>query len=493
MKVILICPKVAALRTPLMHNIGIAYVAASLRHAGYTPEIIDIFGKRYSDFEVLSILKTSLNVPEKIWIGIGSIVTCYSYVKWLVKEIKKIRPDAYIVIGNSLGSSIYNFIFDEMPVDAVVLGEGEATAVELARAIDKGLPLENVDGICFRTKFGFKKNKLRSLIENIDDIPLPALDLFDMEIYLNNQKTETNLRTIYISTTRGCPYKCTYCYHAYQGSRTRHHSVERSIAELKLYKINYGIEGFVLSDDLFMLNRERVEKFCDALEGEGLNNLKWSVAGRANSCQNLELIKRMKKSGCQAIGMGIETGDQRILNNINKRTTVEMGLKAINNCFEAGLKSSCSFMIGNEGENYDSIKNTLEFIDKANIEPPVTFFFATPYPDTELFNRGMKKGIIKNVKKLVESYGEQGASLLVNFSELSDAELINLKNSAQLKIVLNYARKNKLWFISYLFKRTLFYIKTINNYFNEHGAKETINRIYDKLMIRLKSLYGGKI
>ncbi len=486
MKVLFICPNVATLRAPLVHNIGVSYVAGAVRAAGFNCGVLDIYGMQLGDEDVIAKLEMSLAGEEKIVVGIGTIISGFTYVNWLVREIKRIKPDAFVVIGNSVGSSIYNFIFDEMPLDAVVMGEAEETMVEFLRKIERGETLEEVKGICYRTANGFRKNDARPLITNIDEIAWPALDLFDMEIYFENQKKHSGARTIYLSTTRGCPYKCTYCYHAFQGSRIRSHSIERIISELKFYKEKYKLESFAFSDDLFMLNRERVLAFCDALDREKLN-MTWAVSGRVNSCRDMDVLKRMKNSGCTMIGLGVESGDPRILENIKKRATVEMAKTAIFNCRQADIFPSCSFMIGNEGENYESVENTVKFIDEVNIEPPVTFFFATPYPDTALFATGLKKGLIKDVKELVRSYGEQGANLLVNFSQLSDEQLIKLKNRAQLKIVFNYARRNKAWFFKYIFRRAYFYMETIYKNFMVNGFKETLKKIKEKLWARINS------
>lgn len=491
MKAILICPRVAAMRDPYIHNIGISYIAGALLAAGHDVEVIDAYLNQYDDMELESVIRETVPRDGRLLVGIGGIITAYNFIDGLSRIIKSVNRDAFIVVGNSVGSSTFNFIFDDMPVDAVAMGEGESTVVELAAALENDGPLEEVRGICYRTPHGFRRTPPMPLIQDLDSIPFPALEKFDMERYMINSVRAIGKRFINISTSRGCPYNCTYCYHAFQGTKVRRHSVERIISEIKLYRQRYSIESFAFSDDLFMINRKLVEAFCDALVRES-PGLEWIVAGRVNSCLDSELLKKMRGAGCVMIGLGVESADQRILDNINKRATVDMARRAINNCRAAGIEPSCSFMIGNEGENAETVASTVAFIDEMEIEPPVTFFFATPYPDTELFRRGVKSGKIRNARKLVREYGEQGANLLVNFSQLSNAELISLKNQAQMRIVLNYASKHKRWFAGYIFRRARFYAGVISRSAASEGLLSTAKRVAEKILVRLRVLIGAR-
>jgi hypothetical protein len=156
-----------------------------------------------------------------------------------------------------------------------------------------------------------------------------------------------------------------------------------------------------------------------------------------------ELLVRIKKAGCVSLGFGVESGSPLILKNIKKFATPEQALKAIHLCQKIGIEPNCSFMINNIGESRETVFETVEFVKKAKI-PPISFFYATPYPGTELYTYALQKGLIPDELKLIESYGEQGGKILVNFTNMSDDELMSLNKEAVKAIRDNYRRVHPL-------------------------------------------------
>jgi radical SAM superfamily enzyme YgiQ (UPF0313 family) len=215
----------------------------------------------------------------------------------------------------------------------------------------------------------------------------------------------------------------------------RFHSAERIIEEVKLVQEKFGIKGVFFADDLFITNKKRVHRFCDLVEKEGLK-FSWSAAGRVNLVEE-ELLEHMKLAGCVGLGFGIESGSQKILDNIKKQTTVEQGGRAITMCKKVGIYPPTSFMIGNVGETRETVYESVNFIKKY-VDETVFFFYTTPYPDTELYQYAKDKGMIKDEIELFEAYGEQGAKILVNFTDMTNQELTDLKAEAEWEIQKHY-------------------------------------------------------
>ncbi len=434
----LICPK----REPSVYNIGLAYIASSLMQEGHLVSVLDIEGYRYTEDQVLDIIKRS----DCDVIGIGTLITAYRYVKWLVKAIRSVKPDVSIWVGNSISSSIPEIILRDMDVDVVVIDEGEVTVKELAETITIGRDLHSVKGIVYKENGRIMCNENRELIKDLDTISYPAWGLFPQEIYMNKRTGDLPTPTAYIVTTRGCPYQCTYCYHPFQNRKIRMHSAKRIVEEIKHLRERYGIKSFSFADDLFVVNKKRVFELCDLLHTEQIN-MQWMASARVNLVDE-PLLLAMKKTGCIALGFGIESGSQKILDNIKKKATVEQARVAIQLCKKIGINPVCSYMIGNMGETRDTVFESVSFIKENTLEQGAFFFITTPYPGTEVYEQAKESGKIKDEVALFESYGEQSDNLLVNLTDLSDEALLNLKREAENEIWRVYIKKYPLKFIA---------------------------------------------
>jgi len=459
----------------MVYNIGLSYVAASLIEEGHDVEVLDIEGYRYSKKEVLDIIRDY----DCDIIGLGTLITAYKYLKWLVPEIRRIKPDIPLILGNSIGSTIPEIILNEMPIDVVVIGEGEITIKELVKAIESKKDLSTINGIAFKKNGKVIITPERELIKDIDSIPLPRWDLFPLKIYMGNfghsfRRQFLKPPIFFLNTARGCPYHCTYCYHPFKNKKIRLNSAEWIVDVLKHLKQEYKINSFLLADDLSITNKKRMIKLCDLLIEEKLN-LDWSATGRVNLVTE-ELLVKMKSAGCKVIGFGIESGSQKILDNIKKQVKVNQAAKAILLCKKVGIYPSCSFMIGNVGETRETVFESVEFIKKY-IDKLTSFFITTPYPETELFDYAEEHGLITDKVKLFERYGEQGSQLLVNFTDMTDDELWALKLEAERAIVRNYLKIYPGKIPLYLFNRFRGLIRAVNNQLKLYDVKTLIYKI----------------
>ena len=431
MKIMLINPPIREWAKPNVLPLGLGYIASALRNSGHSVEVMDINAYRWSRDEVEKKIKTAdFNV-----VGIGAIVTVYRYVKWLIGILKRDRPDKKIMIGGSVGTSIPRIILEKTEADIVCKGEGEITVVELVNALQSGIDLKTVDGIWFKGQDGrIIINRGRSPIKDLDNIPLPAWDLFPMEIYLKNPVGAPNRNkwidgnndddvplSMNLNGTRGCPYKCIYCYHDFMGSGYRHRSPKNIINEMRILYDQYGVRYFHFIDDEFCLKKSFMFDFCKELKGEFNKNVSWGCAGRVNLMTE-DLVAAMADSGCVLIGYGIESGSQKMLDIMKKGVTVQQAKDAIQLTKKYLGWADCSFMVGTPGENRKTIQETIEFCREVDLAPEV-IFFTTPYPGTELYELALRQGKIGDEEEYILNLGEQGEKIRVNFSELSDEEL----------------------------------------------------------------------
>lgn len=432
MKILLINPPVREWAKPNVLPLGLGYIASALRKENHNVEIMDINAFRFSSEQVEGKIK---NADFDI-VGIGGIVTIYKYVKWLTELLKKHHPDKKIIIGGSVGSSIPDIIFEHTKADIICIGEGEIAVVELMDALITGKDLNGIQGIWFRSRDGrIIKNKIRPPVQDLDKIPFPAWDLFPMDIYLKNPVgapnrnkwvdgcTDTvNILSMNLSGSRGCPYKCIYCYHDFMGQKYRHRSSGNIIQEMKILNAKYGVQYFHFIDDEFCMDRDFVFSFCKAMKDNFDSKISWGCTGRVNLMSEY-LIKTMKDSGCVLIGYGIESGSQKILDIMKKQVKVEQAKEAVRLTKKHLGWADCSFMVGTPGENWQTLQETIDFCKELELYPEV-IFFTTPYPGTELYNMALSQKKIADEEKYVLGLGEQGEKICVNFTDFSDDELL---------------------------------------------------------------------
>lgn len=430
MKILLINPPIREDEPPRHIPFGLATIASVLREEGHTVEMLDINAYRYSESEIEA--KLTVNDRYDI-IATGGLITLYKYLKWLVPKIRQHNPKTPIVLGGGVVSTHPKLLLSNTPADVAVIGEGEVTMSELASQIEAGKKIQAVKGIAYKPKKGqIKVNPPRPLISNLDDIPFPAYDLFPMDIYLNNVgHADAILKSTELSliTCRGCPYSCHFCYGLFGCARNR--SIDNVIAEIQLLQDKYNPETYLILDEIFTTSRKRVKEFHEKTKKEGLD-LTFSCYGRVNII-NSEILTTLKKSGCYSIGYGIESGSQKILDNMNKRVTVEQAKKAIKLTRKHHLMPRTTFMIGYPGETEETLKETITFCRELNLSPG--FFITTAYPGTQLY-QDHEKEILAQYGSLDAYFSVLGDAtyLTFNFTDFSDEKLLELRTEMQQKL-----------------------------------------------------------
>ena len=454
----------------LWYPIGICYVASSLIHDGFDVEIIDIIGENLSR----NNFNKRLSECKADCFGIGGLVMAFNNVVDISFMIRDLYPDSFIFAGNTVGYTIPEILLQNSAVNAIIMGEGEITTVELARAIQSEKKLDDVKGIVHKNSNGdIIFNPPRPPIENLDDLPLPAWDLVPMKDYFKNYG-----HNLYpISSVRGCPYNCIYCCKTFIGYRVRSRSSQNIIDELIEVKKRFDIDSFAFFDDLFIYNKNRVMKFCELKANSPLKDMEWTASARVDSL-NDELIETLVKSNCVDLGIGFESSSQHILDFYNKKITVEQSRQTIDLCRKHGIGTAgASFIIGAPGETEETVKLSVDFCKKNGLryEP----HFVTPYPKTPLYDYAKQKGLIKDELEYIKKIAKYGNTnnLIVNITDnFTDEELITL-------------REKSIYFPADTSKTFEYYINEAIKIFKKDGVFELISKathhlpqVYEKIL-----------
>jgi len=435
MKVLLINPPIRESYPPNCFPLGLAYIAAVLQKAGYDVQVLDINAYRYK-FEDIKIM---VNWDTFNVIGITGMVTQYAYIKKLIQFLKEYHPNIKIIVGGPIGSTVPKLMLEKTGTDICIVGEGEITIVELLSAIKNNKKLNSIDGLAFKKDNKIIFTKPRELIKDLDTIPFPTWDLFPVDIYVNYSVTgyDKNSRNMAVLTSRGCPFACSFCWDTF-GKKVRFRSPGNVIEEFKILKEKYNINRINPYDETFTVNKKRAIDICNLMIKEKIN-FKWDCGARVN-CIDEELLLKLKEAGVDFILYGIESGSQIILDEMNKKTTIEQAHKALQMTKKLGIEIVTPLIIGFPSESKETIQESIDFFTKENIYCGEAFF-PTPHPGAPLYEYTMKKGLIEDEEKYLETLGEF-TNLHINLTNMSDEELICLKKNAEKKIFISYFIKN---------------------------------------------------
>ena len=323
------------------------------------------------------------------------------------------------------------------------IGEGEITFVELLDAFAGKRPLASVDGIAFIDENGsYVRTKPRELIQNIDTIPMPAYDLFDMTYYtmLRLPNIKANERAIPMLSGRGCTFACNFCYRMDKGFRPR--SAEGIIEEIRHVKEKYHVSYIGFSDELLMSSKERTLELCEAFLEADLN-IKWDCNGRLNYADK-NVLQKMKDAGCVFINYGIESLDDETLRVMHKGLTRSMIVRGVENTLEVGISPGLNIIYGNINEPLSAIDDAVEFLLKYDDHAQLrTIRPVTPYPGSELFDYAVEKGLVKDAEDFYENKHLNSDLLAVNFTKYSDDEIYQKLYEANMKLISRYMEVNQ--------------------------------------------------
>jgi len=417
--------------------VGAGYIAAALKKAGFDVEIYNQDVHHYSEEH----LTRYLDSRHFDMVGMGVIGGYYQYRKLLSisAAVNKSKKRPFYVLGGHGPSPEPGYFLEKTGADAIVIGEGEETIVDLAKTVAARRPLSSVRGIAYRDGKQVKITPRRPLVADLDSLPRPAYELFPMEFYRLLREPNSSPRDFVLPMVsgRGCPFKCAFCYRMDEGFRPR--STEGIIEEIKMLKSDYGINYVYFSDELLISSVSRTVELCEAFISNGLN-IKWECNGRLNYASP-GMLQLMKRSGCVFINYGIEALDDEVLRKMNKCLTVEQITRGIEATLKEGISPGFNVIFGNLGDNARTLTKAVDFLLKYDDGAQLrTIRPVTPYPGSPLYYRAIKTGLLKDCADFYENKHVNSDLLAVNFTEMTDAEFHKALYAANKVLIRNYFR-----------------------------------------------------
>lgn len=367
-------------------SIGVAYIAAVLKDHGYEVEVVDAYVNQYDLSKITEII--GHHSPDII--GISVLTPSADVVYEISRNIRVIFPYIKIVMGNMHASLFSNEILSNNYADFVVHREGEFIMLELVKIIENKGNLEAVKGISFKKNGVIVHNPLRPHIDDLDSLPFPAWDLLPMDKYSTDPRTEVMKGVVerQILATRGCPNQCTFCSSRTErslGSRYRMRSPKNIVNEIEYMDRHFDVEVFAFVDLAFPLVKHHAMAVCQEIIDRGLHKkITWTSECRVKPI-DLEILAKMKESGCVRINFGIESGNDAILKMLKKNFTTEEVKKTVKIAQDVGLEVDGMFMIGLPSETEETIRETIDFAIELNVRYAIFNLFV-PYPGCELWD-----------------------------------------------------------------------------------------------------------
>jgi len=369
--------------------LGIASLAAYLRERKISPKVIDSPIMNW-DFEKTA--DEAVKSGAKI-IGVSCLTeNRYSAIKTL-KEIKKKDSEITTIIGGLHATFLDKLLLQHYEfIDIVVRGEGEETLYELVEAIKKKKQLDRILGISFRKDGKIKVNPPRCFMDSIENLPLPAYDLFPMKEYPLPPDVRGVKQTTLVTTSRGCPMGCKFCETTLAwGKKVRSTSAEKLFEQVRKLNQKYGIDYIRFADDLFTLKKEKVMKFCELIIKNKLA-IRFRIQARVDTVDE-EMLNALKNAGCDLVEYGAESGSNKILNVMGKNITVEKIKIASEITKKAGIELKFFLIIGSLEEKSEETWETFRLIKEAKPDW-IGINALTIYPGTYVYDVAKKEGLI---------------------------------------------------------------------------------------------------
>lgn len=366
--------------------LGLAYLAAAVRRAGRSVDLIDANALRV---ESAPLARHILEVSPAL-LGISTNVVTHPAGTDLVKKLRRAGFPGRIILGGPLPSALPGFCLDSSGSDAAVVGEGEETLVEIMANLAAGRkePFRDVKGCFWRNREGeLIREEPRPLIGDLDTLPLPAWDLLPPFAYYKSRARRRPIGAVICS--RGCPYQCTYCNKSVFGSRYRSYSVDRVVREVEILVADFGVRQLDILDDNLTLNLDWAKDLFRGLARFGLAiNLQNGL--RADLCDE-ELLDLMKTAGVFKISLGVESGCPEIQARIKKNLDLGKILQTVRWARQRGMVVYGNFIMGFPDDSPETIRRTIDFA--IELDPDlVNFMYLVPLPGTEIWDEIEKHG-----------------------------------------------------------------------------------------------------
>jgi len=409
------------------------YLAGYLKQRGEDVRIL--FRPPRRDFD--KFVKNILDLNPLI-VGFGSLYPELAVIAELIGRLNKSGRKPPIVIGGQMVSPIPEFAVEISGADFGIVGEGEVTLFKLIQALRNGSDIHNIGGLVIREDNRTILTGPGEYIEDLSELPPIPFEMFPEEKWVPigryySDKAQPhwrfNDRVIPVHGGRGCPFNCNFCYHH---SKFRYRSIEAMMDEAQAGLERFKGNMLYFGDDLVIFNPQRARELVGAINAFK-RPIEYSISARFDVLERIsdDLLKDMKESGCRIMGLGVESGSQRILDLMDKRITVKQikeGLKRLN---MSGILPTVSIMVGQYSETPQDAKESVNLMlgslkDDKNIE--YAFTITTPFPGSALYDLALKEGRLRDDLDFYQRYKfnltRRPFQLAVNLSAMPDEELL---------------------------------------------------------------------
>lgn len=433
MKILLINPSQTGvygkMSPPDYPPMGLAYIGAVLEKDGHKVRIIDIGADKIP-------LKSLMRIFQGAdIIGLTATTPTFKNAE-LICKLAKENSSAITILGGIHATIASEECAKSKFIDFVVRGEGEETIVELVNSIKNKKNPKKINGLTFKSKNKIIHTPNRELIKDLDKIPFPARHLFNHQKYSYPDSLASPVMPI--MTSRGCPHGCTYCCTKQIFTRkVRFRSAKNVVDEIEHLIKKYGVKEIHFWDDNFTLNKQRVFEIRDEIRKRGIKlNFAFPNGLRVDQV-DADILIALRDMGVYSMAFGVESGNQVILNNVKKGTTIAQIEKAYKIAKKLGFETWGFFMIGLPGETKETIINTINFAKKIN--PDIAkFHILKPFPGTEVFNQLKEQGLITDFN--YSNYGIHTRPVH-RLPELSEEDLLQWSKTAYKQF---YLRPSKI-------------------------------------------------
>lgn len=468
MKVLFVNPPQTASKYKFMGVIapplGIAYMAGVLQENNIDVEILDASAE---DMDFKDVEKELLKRKPDL-VALTALTPTIGRALETAQVVKETLPDSIVVMGGY--HPTFNFIetLEDENVDIVIRGEGEYIMLNLVQALENQSSLHDVKGIVFEDKNSKEivVNPEAPLIQDLDELPFPALNLLPMKKY-RLLDMDTHMTTMI--TTRGCPMQCSFCSSAaMHGKKIRERSVENIVDEIEYLKTNYDIDTIAFMDDTFTLKKRKVMAICDEILKRNIE-IMWGCTSRVDTLDE-KLLKKMKEAGCITIFIGVESADQQQLDNMCKNTTIAKIENAFKIAHKLKIRTIASVALGMPGDTKEIMNKTVKFVHK--LKPNYAIYsLATPYPGTRFYKEAFEKNLIK-----IKDWSKY--TLITPILETIDCSLNDMRKIQAKAFMKFYLRPH--YIIRQFLQDGPYLLKTIFGVIKTALSKTPKNTDYDK-------------
>ncbi|MEC7640652.1 MAG: radical SAM protein [Nitrospinota bacterium] len=415
--------------------LGLLAVASVLKRAGHEVRILDLRISIQPDEDLKNALE-EFN-PEYVGIGLMTIEAEHAFAT--AAQVKSLKKDVTVIFGGPHCSHDPQYILHDPNVDLLVVGEAEITIIELFDALKNNTDLSMVKGIAYRKDSKYCLTPERSVIKDLDWVN-QEYGLINVEDYFEPECSTDFLpatkRFMSIVTSRGCPFKCTYCHDLF-GKSIQYRSPEVVLDEMEHLIQKYGVQEFQILDDVFNVNMKRCKQILSMMAERKLNvKVCFPNGVRADFFDN-EMIQIMRAAGVYRLALGIESGSERILEMIDKKLDIGIIDNVVRDLAKSDISVHGFFMLGFPGETREEMDETIRFACNLDLAT-ANFSLVTPNPGTKL------RETLAEEKQLQNKEFSQYTFDVVNSNEskLNATELLTKRKAAYRLFYLNPKR---LW------------------------------------------------